>query len=96
MSLTESKRMRRILLPLAAAGVLLGAAPPGAGARVRAVRAGSPAAQAGMKAGDVVIAAGGEDVRGDADLERALSESGRKSVAVRRDAAIRIFMVDIS
>jgi S1-C subfamily serine protease len=87
--------MRRLLLPLAAAGLLLAPAPPGAGARVRSVRSGSPAAQAGLRAGDVVIAAAGQDVRSDADLERALSEGGRQAVAVRRDAAIRILMVDV-
>lgn len=87
--------MRRILVPLAAAGLLLGAAPPGAGARVRAVRAGSPAADAGLRPGDVVIAAGGHDVRSRSDLEEALSAEGRKAIAVRRDAAVRILMVDI-
>ncbi|MEA2124683.1 MAG: hypothetical protein QOI80_1465 [Solirubrobacteraceae bacterium] len=87
--------MRKFLIPLAAAGLMLGTAPPGAGARVRAVREGSPAADAGVRAGDVVIAAGGHDVRTEADLEHALSEPGRKAVAVRRDAAIRILMVDL-
>jgi S1-C subfamily serine protease len=87
--------MRKLLLPLAAAGLLLGAAPPGAGARVRAVREGSPAAAAGVRAGDVVIVAGGHDVRTEADLEHALAEPGRKPVGVRRDAAIRILMVDL-
>jgi S1-C subfamily serine protease len=85
--------MRRILLPLAAAGLLLGAAPPGAGARVRSVRAGSPAAQAGLQAGDMVITAGGTDVRSDADLARVLSAAGRTTIAVRRNAAIRILFL---
>jgi S1-C subfamily serine protease len=86
--------MRRVLLPLAAAGLLLGSAAPGAGARVRSVRVGSPAHDAGLRAGDVVIAASGQDVRTDDDLAAALAEPGRKSVAVRRDATIQILMLN--
>lgn len=87
--------VRRVLLPLAAAGVLLGSTAPGAGARVRAVRAGSPAHAAGLRGGDVVIAVGGQDVRSEADLHAALGESGRRAVAVRREGAIKILMVDL-
>lgn len=86
--------VRKLLVPLVAAGFVLGAAPPGAGARVRSVRTGSPAERAGVQPGDVVIAAGGQDVRSEADLHSAL-QPGRHPVAVRRDAAIRILMVDV-
>jgi S1-C subfamily serine protease len=85
--------VRRVLLPLAAAGLLLGTAAPGAGARVRSVRTGSPAHAAGLRAGDVVIAAGGQDVRTGDDLAAALAQPGRKPIAVRRNAAIEILMV---
>ena len=87
--------VRKLLVPLVAAGFVLGAAPPGAGARVRSVRTGSPADRAGIQPGDVVITAGGRDVRSEADLHAALVPPGRHAVAVRRDAAIRILMVDV-
>jgi S1-C subfamily serine protease len=85
----------RKLLPLAAAGLILATSAPGAGARVRAVRAGSPAAKAGVQPGDVVITAAGRDVHSDADLHEALGSTGRHPVAVRRDAAVRVLMVDV-
>jgi S1-C subfamily serine protease len=87
--------MRKLLVPLVAAGLVLGSAAPGAGARVRSVRAGSPADQAGLEPGDVVITAGGHDVRSDEDLRAALSTPGRQAVAVRRDGAIRVVMVEV-
>ncbi|MFN3815585.1 trypsin-like peptidase domain-containing protein [Brevundimonas sp.] len=51
------------------------------GVLVRAVEAGSPAAQAGLVAGDVVTRAGSATVRSAADLERALS-GARREIAV--------------
>jgi serine protease Do len=88
--------MRKLLVPLVAAGIALGTAAPGAGARVRSVRPGSPAAKAGVRPGDVVIVAGGQDVRSEADLHAALATPGRQAVAVRRDASIRVLMVDVA
>jgi len=57
-----------------------------AGVEVRSVESGSPAAQAGLVAGDVVTRAGRAAVRDAADLERALSAARRDiTVMVRRD-----------
>ncbi len=85
--------MRRLLLPLAAAGVLLATAAPGAGARVRSVRADSPAARAGIQPGDEILVAGGRDVRDEDDLAAALETPGRKAIAVRRDGGIKVLML---
>ena len=85
--------MRRFLVPLAAAGVILGAAAPGAGARVRSVRADSPAARAGIQPGDEILVAGGRDVHDEDDLAEALEHPGRKTIAVRRDGGIKILML---
>jgi serine protease Do len=85
--------MRRILVPLAAAGLLLVPATAGAGARVRSVRADSPAARAGVQPGDEILVAGGRDVRDADDLSTALQAPGRKSIAVRRDGGIKVFML---
>jgi S1-C subfamily serine protease len=85
--------MRRLLLPLVASGLMLGTAAPGAGAHIRSVRSGSPAHRAGLQPGDVVLSAAGRDVYDDDDLAAALEAPGRKAVAVRRDAAIKILML---
>ncbi|MFN4297898.1 MAG: trypsin-like peptidase domain-containing protein [Brevundimonas sp.] len=56
------------------------------GVVTRSVEAGSPAAQAGLMAGDVVTRAGSAAVRSAADLERALSGARREiTVTVSRD-----------
>jgi S1-C subfamily serine protease len=57
-------------MPLLAAHVVMGvqleAAPGNVGARVREVSPGGPAAQAGVLAGDVIVAVNGTELRGDA------------------------------
>jgi serine protease DegQ len=56
------------------------------GVVTQSVEAGSPAAQAGLVAGDVVTRAGSAAVRSAADLERALSGAGREiTLTVSRD-----------
>ena len=88
--------MRRFLVPLAAAGVILGTAAPGVGARVRSVRADSPAARAGVQPGDEILVAGGRDVHSEDDLSDALAVGGRgksMAIAVRRDGGIKILML---
>lgn len=85
--------MRRLLVPLAAAGLLLGTALPDAGARVKSVRVGSPADLAGIHPGDEILVAGGRDVCSTEDLSAALEVPGRKAVAVRRDGGVRILML---
>lgn len=84
--------MRRVLVPLAAAGLFL-ASVPGAGARVRSVRDGSPAARAGVQPGDEILVAGGRDIRDEQDLSAALEVPGRKAIAVRRDGGIQVLML---
>lgn len=86
--------MRRALLPLAAAGLLLTTAVPNAGARVRSVRDGSPAARAGVQPGDEILVAGGRDIRSEQDLTAALAEPGRKAIAVRRGGGVKVLMLD--
>lgn len=85
--------MRRVLLPLAAAGLLLGSTAPRAGARVRSVRADSPAARAGLQPGDEILVAGGRDVHDAEDVAAALRFPGRKPISVRRDGGIRVLML---
>ena len=85
--------MRRLLVPLAAAGLLLSTAAPGAGARVRSVRVGSPADRAGVRPGDEILVASGLDVRSTEDLSAALEHPGRKAIAVRRDGGVKILML---
>ena len=87
--------MRRILVPLAAAGLLLGSTVPGAGARVRSVRSGSPADRAGVRPGDEILVASGRDVRSTEDLLAALEHPGRKAIAVRRDGGIKVLMLPV-
>ena len=84
--------MRRSLVPLAAAGVILGTAAPGVGARVRSVRADPPAARAGALPGDEILVAGGRDIHAEQDLCEALQLGGRgksMAIAVRRDGGIK-------
>jgi hypothetical protein len=58
------------------------------GARITGVRPGGWAARAGAKAGDVIVALGGAEVRGPEDLGRALrGGNGPTELRVRRDHA---------
>jgi putative serine protease PepD len=68
-------------------GVELGDAEDG-GAQIGAVRSGSPADDAGLRAGDVVVKADGEDVEDGEDLRRAVAErepGDELELEVRRD-----------
>jgi serine protease Do len=51
---------------------------PSSGAYVGQVRASSPAAQAGLRMGDVITALGGQPVANSADLHRLVSEMPRE------------------
>lgn len=72
--------------------------PPDAGLLVRAVRDGSPAAAAGIEPGDVLVRAGGHELRAIAGLYGALDDaapSGRLRVRLlrgtgRRDVTVRL------
>jgi putative serine protease PepD len=69
-------------------GVTLGDAQSGDGAQIGEVRDGTPAERAGLRAGDVVTEAGGEEVTRGGDLSRAVSErkpGDRLELTVRRD-----------
>jgi serine protease Do len=57
-------------------------APDGEGILVRSVNAGSPAEKAGMKAGDVITAVGGERVRTVGDLREKLAKVEDKPVQI--------------
>lgn len=64
--------------------------PPAHGALVKGVQDGTPAAKAGLKAGDVIVKFDGETVRGTAHLRRLVEETpvGRPvSIEVTRGAA---------
>jgi Do/DeqQ family serine protease len=58
-------------------GIVMEDVPGSLGARVGDVVAGSPAAQAGLRAGDVVTALNGRPVRGAAELERGQAAGGQ-------------------
>lgn len=53
-----------------------------AGVMIAEVRPDSPAAKAGLKAGDIVVEADGKEVKGEADLVRAIHESKGADVAL--------------
>ena len=55
-------------------GVRLGADPRGEGVRIEVVEAGTPAARARLRAGDVIVIAGSTQVESDLDLRVALDE----------------------
>jgi PDZ domain len=80
-------------------GVELEPAPGKAGARVRAVSPGGPAAQAGIRAGDVIVAVNGTEIRGEQPtravvrIMRGIEPDSRVSVRVLRDGKPREFLV---
>lgn len=67
------------------------------GALVASVREGSPAADAGLRAGDVIVRVGDRDVDGPADVARAVrrSEAGPVSVELVRDGDRRSVTVEL-
>lgn len=83
------------VMPLVAArpviGVQLEAAPGNTGARVREVSPGGPAAEAGLRPGDVILALNGTELRGEAparqvsDLLRELKPDTRVTLRVQRE-----------
>lgn len=78
-------------------GVTLGDSPDG-GALVGAVRSGTPAERAGLRAGDVVTAAGGDALRSGEELRRAVSArkpGDRLELTVRRDGQTKTFSVTL-
>ena len=74
-------------------------ATPGKGARVREVSPGGPAADAGVRAGDVIVAVNGTEVKGEAParqvlrLMRAVKPESKVSVRVLREGTPREFTV---
>ena len=80
-------------------GVQLEPTPGGAGARVREVSPGGPAAEAGIRAGDVVVAVNGTEVKGENPgrqvmrLMHAVKPDSKVSVRVLREGSPRDFTV---
>jgi S1-C subfamily serine protease len=80
-------------------GVQLEATPGGQGARVRAVSPGGPAAEAGIRAGDVIVAVNGTEVKGENParqvmmLMHAVKPDSKVSVRVLREGSPRDFTV---
>jgi C-terminal processing protease CtpA/Prc len=80
-------------------GVQLDGAAPGGGARVSEVSPGGPAAEAGIRAGDVIIAVNGTTLSGDQpahqvmDLMREVKPDSKVTVRVQRDGKPRDFTV---
>jgi predicted metalloprotease with PDZ domain len=74
-------------------GVQLDPAPDGPGARVRGVSPGGPAAEAGIRAGDVIVAVNGTEVKGENParqvmrLMREVKPDSKVSVRVLRDGS---------
>lgn len=72
-------------------------ATPGQGARVREVSPGGPAAEAGMRAGDVIVAVNGTEVKGENParevmrLMRPVKPESKVSVRALRDGSARDF-----
>jgi S1-C subfamily serine protease len=80
-------------------GVQLDPAPGGQGARVREVSPGGPAAEAGIRVGDVITAVNGTEVKGEnparqvLKLMRSVKPDSKVSVRVLRDGSPREFTV---
>jgi len=80
-------------------GVQLDAEAAGPGARVRGVSPGGPAAEAGIRAGDVIVAVNGTDVKGERParqvmrLIRDVKPDSKVSVRVLRDGSTRDYTV---
>jgi predicted metalloprotease with PDZ domain len=80
-------------------GVQLDPQAPGPGARVRGVSPGGPAAEAGIRAGDVIVAVNGAEVKGDNParqvmrLMRDVKPDSKVSVRVQREGSTRDFSV---
>ena len=80
-------------------GVQLDPAPGGPGARVREVSPGGPAADAGIRTGDVIVAVNGTEVKGENPartvmrLMRPVKPDAKVSVRVLREGASREFTV---
>jgi C-terminal processing protease CtpA/Prc len=78
-------------------GVQLEATAGGPGARVREVSPGGPAAEAGIRVGDVIVAVNGTEVKGENParqvlrLMRAVKPDSKVSVRVMRDGSSRDF-----
>jgi putative serine protease PepD len=77
----DRPRLEQLLAPRPARGPRLGAAVADAGPHLQAsgayvghVRAGSPAARAGLRAGDVIVELDGQPVDGAASLERLVKQ----------------------
>ena len=69
------------------------------GAVVREATAGGPAARAGIRAGDVVVAVGGDRVREPDDVAAAIQDAApgdRVDVEVRRDGEARTLAVELA
>lgn len=67
--------------------------PRGHGVLVRSVEAGSPAAAAGLKAGDVIMKVNNEDVHDMADWQRGMHTPGKLSISVLRDRREQNFTI---
>jgi membrane-associated protease RseP (regulator of RpoE activity) len=80
-------------------GVQLEPAPGGQGARVREVSPGGPAAEAGIRAGDLITAVNGTEVKGENPARQVMrlmhpvKPDGKVSVRVLRDGSPRDFTV---
>jgi len=80
-------------------GVQLDGAAPGGGARVREVSPGGPAAEAGIRAGDVIVAVNGTTLTGEQpaqqlmDLMRDVKPESKVSVRVLRDGKTHDYSV---
>ncbi len=80
-------------------GVQLDPAPGGPGARVREVSPGGPAAEAGIRAGDVIVAVNGTEVKGENPARtvmrfmRPVKPDAKVSVRVLREGAPHEFTV---
>ncbi|MGQ0486020.1 MAG: Do family serine endopeptidase [Hyphomicrobiales bacterium] len=65
---------------LTALGIELAPAPDGAGVQITGVTPGSPAADRGLKAGDVILEVAGREVNEPGDVKDALQDGARKRV----------------